>query len=312
MTNIKLRKGMRLGQLVIRQLIPAWEKGGMAYVVLASTEDDEKNLYALKLAKQDSEGTNQNFDALLLEARLLKKLDHPGIVKLAALPQTVSEIQRGKPKRYTAYANELPEKPPYFIMNFLAGGTLTDALNQKSSREVTLAETLNFAHKLAEALTYLHSQDFLHNDLKPNNIMFVSPSKAVGLSEPILIDFGIATTKGAPYLDGLTIQYAAPEKLLHAIDSSYKPPDSTGWAKVDVWGLGVILYQILTKKYPYHGDDPDSLITTIRTRRPERISEFRGEVPKKIEEIIMEGCLNSDVRNRLSSLELKKQLDGVM
>ncbi|MCW5873104.1 MAG: serine/threonine protein kinase [Anaerolineales bacterium] len=283
----------------------------MAYVVLVSAADDEK-LYALKLAKRDKDGFKQNFNALLLEANLLKKLDHPGIVKLAPLPQSEAERERKKPRRFTAYASEFPDQPPYFLMDFLAGGTLTDVLNQTSNEDISLPQALQFAHKLAETLAYLHDQGFLHNDLKPNNIMFTSAAKARALDEPILIDFGISTTKGAPYLDGLTVHYAAPEKLLHAIDSSYKPPASSGWVKVDVWGLGVILYQMLTRKYPYHGDDPDSLITTIRTRRPERISEFRGKVSKKVEELILEGCLSSDAKNRLTSLELRKQLEGML
>lgn len=312
MADIRLRPGTTIGSLVVRKLIPSWEKGGMAYVVLVSPIDNSDVHYALKIAKRDKEGTSLNYNALELEARLLGKLDHQGIVKLAALPQSDSQRDRKKPKQFWAYANEFRDRPPYFIMDYLEGGTLTDVLNRSGKKEFTFSSVVAFAYKLADALTYLHQQNYFHNDLKPNNIMFKKTGNTDSLPDPVLIDFGISTTKGASYLDGFTAHYAAPEKLLHAIDSSYKPPEGAGWMKVDVWGLGVILYQMLTMKYPYHGSDPNSLITTIRTKRPEPISNFRKKVPKEIEEIILDGCLCFEVRNRMSSQDVTKQLEAML
>jgi serine/threonine protein kinase len=312
MADIRIRPGMNIGFMTVKKLLPSWEKGGMAFVVLASPENKPEENYALKIAKRDREGTTQNYHALELEAHLLNRLDHKGIVNLAALPQSHSEIQRKKPKKYWAYANEFKERPPYYLMEYLGGGTLTDILNKPGDPSLKLSRFVSFAHKLADALSYVHQHNFVHNDLKPNNIMFQKPKDAEGLSNPILIDFGISTTTSAQYLDGLTVHYAAPEKLLHAIDPSYKPPESTGWMKVDVWGLGVILYQMLTKRYPYHGEDPDSLITTIRTRRPEPIGNFQSKVPKQLEELIMEGCLCFDVNNRSSSSEVLQKFERML
>lgn len=313
MTDIKIRPGMKIGQLVVKRLLPSWEKGGMAFVVLVSPADHLDKHFALKIARKDKDGvTTWNYDALELEAHLLKKLDHDGIVKLAPLPQSASEIQRQKPRRYWDRALEFKEKPPYFMMQYMAGGTLTDVLNKTGVDSVKFPRFVDFAYKLSAALAYVHNSNFFHNDMKPNNIMFQNTSDADKLKNPILIDFGISTTTSAQYLDGLTAHYAAPEKLLHAIDSSYKPPKETGWMKVDIWGLGVILYQILTRKYPYHGDDPDSLITTIRARRPEPISNFQSKIPKQLEELILEGCLCVDVNNRSSSSEVFQKFERML
>lgn len=309
MADIKIRPGNRIGELVVKKLIPSWEKGGMAYVILVTDAAHPEKEYALKIAKNDKDGGPLNFNALLSEANLLKKLEHDGIVKLAPLPKTESEKARNKPDRYWGVANEIAGRPPYFLMEYLPGGTLTDVLNRSADKQVKFAQVLAFAAKLASALAYMHDQDYCHNDLKPNNIMFRTIPGGESLPSPILIDFGISTTKGASYLDGLTVHYAAPEKLIHAIESSYKPPDDSGWMKVDIWGLGVILYQILTREYPYHGKDPNSLITTIRTNRPEPISKFRTKLPKGLEEVILDGCLCFDIKNRLDASELSKQLE---
>ncbi|CAD8059270.1 unnamed protein product [Paramecium sonneborni] len=157
-------------------------------------------------------------DAMFSEVALLKDMDHNNIVKLFELYQDSQNY--------------------YLVTEYLNGGELLDKLTKLSTfNERTAAE---YMKQVLSALSYCHAQNIIHRDMKPSNIMLASPDP----KSPIkVIDFGTAKKQlsGESQTQVIgTPLYIAPE----VIDKNYTE-------KCDIWSCGVILYQILTGKFPF-------------------------------------------------------------
>ncbi|CAD8061124.1 unnamed protein product [Paramecium sonneborni] len=157
-------------------------------------------------------------DAMFSEVSLLKNMDHPNIVKLYELYQDSQNY--------------------YLVTEYLNGGELLDKLNvEKTFNEKIAAE---YMKQVLQALAYCHAQNIIHRDMKPANIMFASTDSQ---SQIKVIDFGTAKKFVSGQTQSQTIGtplYIAPE----VIDKNYTE-------KCDIWSCGVILYQILTGKFPF-------------------------------------------------------------
>ncbi|CAD8141516.1 unnamed protein product [Paramecium pentaurelia] len=157
-------------------------------------------------------------DAMFSEVALLKDMDHQNIVKLFELYQDSQNY--------------------YLVTEYLNGGELLDKLTKlQTFNERTAAE---YMKQVLLALSYCHAQNIIHRDMKPSNIMLASPDP----KSPIkVIDFGTAKKQVSGESQTQVIGtplYIAPE----VIDKNYTE-------KCDIWSCGVILYQILTGKFPF-------------------------------------------------------------
>lgn len=167
----------------------------------------------------------------------------------------------------------------YLVEEFLDGGTLTD---QISGGDLTLDNIRNYTIKIAEAIEYLRQLNVVHRDIKPDNIMFKA-----GISDPILVDFGIIrdlsdsslTPVWVPHGPG-TAFFASPEQLnndKHLID----------W-RTDQFSLGITIGICLTGKHPFcmaemnHGD----IIYSVASR-----SSCTDEYCSKVKELGFESTI---------------------
>ena len=123
--------------------------------------------------------------------------------------------------------------PPYYVMEYLEGGSLADRLEEKP---LPVNETVKMFHELAEALVYLHSKAVLHCDLKPSNVLLDSREQIR------LADFGQArlSTEAGPAVG--TLFYMAPEQT---------EPNARPDVRSDIYSLGALLYTMLTGAPPY-------------------------------------------------------------
>ncbi len=187
-------------------------------------------------------------DNIVTEISMMKKLKHPYIVEM---------------RDFSWDANYI-----YIIMDYCGGGDLSKFIKARRVLDEQVCRT--FLRQLASALQYLRSKNVAHMDLKPSNILLSSPRKPVLK----LADFGFAQyfseeetqskIKGSPL-------YMAPEMLL---ERKYD-------AKVDLWSVGIILYEALFGKAPYKSDSIDEVLVKIKERRPIVIPRNRS---------ISEGC----------------------
>jgi len=198
----------------------------------------------------------------LNEAEILRKLNHPGIIKL-------------KQKFAT-------DEALFLVMELVRGGELFDRLVEGACYTEERAKLLT--KNLLEAVKYLHDNDIVHRDLKPENILLVSKDDDTTIK---LADFGVAKEErgGRATVCG-TVNYIAPE-VLKRQDSILG--EGRYGKSVDMWSLGVVVFIMLTKCPPF-----EPISTDDKRSMEERVSDmFHSEewmsIPPPAQNFV--GCL---------------------
>ena len=248
------------GYTIVREL----GKGGMATVYLAIQDRLDRQV-ALKVMNPELAVDSTFTERFIKEGRIIDQLRHPFIIPL--------------------FEFNFYEHYYYFSMEFLPGGTLS----QKIQQGLTPERALLITKQIAEALAYAHRHNVIHRDIKPHNVLFRQDDT------PVLSDFGIAKVMDtdATNLTALgsvigSLRYMSPEQ------ATSKPLD----ARSDLYSLGAVLYEMLTKKAPYQTSDIFSLIQMLGT----------GPIPVLPEETvelqpIMNKLLAIDPGHRFESAE---------
>lgn len=230
--------GEKVGPYTIRKWLGA---GGMGTVYLAERTDGHfEQTVALKLIKRgmDTETVIRRFES---ERQILARLEHPHIARL--LDGGVSENGR-----------------PFFAMEYVEGEPLTDYCN---ARALSIDARLKLFEDVCTAVSYAHQNLVVHRDLKPSNILVTSDGTVK------LLDFGIArmlsgeSERAFTQTDtkALTPAYASPEQINQGVITT----------ATDVYGLGVVLYELLVGKKPFHAESREQLLENIlktETLRP--------------------------------------------
>ena len=233
----------------------------------------DQQLMALKMLKTHAMGINQAdlISTFKFEFNLLKDLTHPNIVKI---------YDFGFDKELRRF---------YFTVEWLDAVDLAQHAENRSFKEL---EPL-FLQALS-GLSYLHAQNILHGDLKPQNLLVIQQD-----GKPILkiIDFGISHPQFVQ--KGGTPATLSPEKILK------EPVDS----RSDLYAIGVIFYTILTKKNPFLRDNVPKTLTSHLSFVPPPLTSVAPSVPPLWSKII-ERLLQKNPNNRfMSAAEILRLLD---
>lgn len=204
-------------------------KGG-AGVIYKAEDEQLKRIVAIKLLTADGGMAADKLERFQSEARSVARLNHPNIITLYDYAET-----NGR---------------PYLVIEYVPGQDLWELDNSYTPALMPLTEVLPIIDGVLAALEYSHNHQVIHRDLKPENIM-ITPDKQVKV-----MDFGLARIEGQSRLtqDGLvagTASYLAPELALG------EPGDH----RVDLYAMGVIMYELLTGRRPFSGDDPLTIIS---------------------------------------------------
>lgn len=279
------------------ELIEAISSGGFATIYRA-TEKGRQEEVAVKIGViADDPGYAKSIRE---EARILDELNHRNVVQLHRIPRS------DRSDLYYARAIEIPGNPYFFVMEYLVGNTLDAYLQQVKS--LSVAEAAAVALEIALALFHMHEKHYAHNDLKLENIVFRQPIVAGMPFQPVLVDFGIATRvnlqihAGSPYV-------MSPEQLREA--KMMTPPElnaAIDHTKVDVWGLGVVLYRMLGGQLPFTSRTRNSLTQLIVNQRPTSLQQLSPHISADIDQLVIDGCLAKDPHHRLSLMELGREL----
>jgi serine/threonine protein kinase len=185
---------------------------------------------------------------------------------------------------------------PFLVMEYLEGADLETILEQRGPLPIALAVDLLL--QTGEALAHAHAQGIVHRDLKPQNLFLTA---SAGKESAKLLDFGIsklpagsptdlAMTKTRAALG--TPLYMAPEQMRSAHDAD---------ARTDIWGLGTLLFAMLTGKTPFAGSTMPELCASILQDPAPRLCDLRTGVPAEIGDAVQR-CLEKDPAMRFSSV----------
>jgi len=263
-------------------------RGGMGNVYEA-VDTALGRTVAVKMLRADAFTANA-MDRFELEARAQATLNHPNIVPLHEFGHH--------------------QGLPFLVMEYVAGGSLSKLLRERplSSR---MAAWLMVP--IARAVAHAHRMGLLHRDLKPSNILIsASPDERSGFEQsrevreidvsiiPKIADFGLARTLNhdsdfsrGDSLVG-TVGYLAPERISNS--ATIAGPES------DIYALGVILYECLTGRPPFQGEDAAKTLAMIQELLPVPPSELKPDLPRDLETICLK-CLEKEPRHRYATAD---------
>jgi serine/threonine protein kinase len=238
--------------------------GGLAHIWVGEDIALKRNVAMKSLPPDKQTASTQR--KLLREARIAGKLEHPNIVPVYDLGRRDSD------------------KSPFYTMRLLHGGTLSDAIRrfhaariEGSLDPIERRRMLNVLIDVCNAVAYAHSQGILHLDIKPDNVI-------LGMfNEVQLVDWGLAQEIGAP---GSKV---GDEKTNRPVGTpAYMSPEqaqgdaSKFTVRTDVYGLGSILFEILTDRPPHVGSDVDLLIDSIGVKATPSPADFVSRTPETL------------------------------
>lgn len=257
-------------------------RGGMGIVYKAWQRPLNRPV-AIKMVLLEASAKPEILIRFRQEAELAARLVHPNIVQ-------VHEISH-------------QEQTSFLVMELVEGGTLSRKCER---RPQPAREAAHLVEVLARAIEHAHHKGVLHRDLKPSNILLT----AEGV--PKIADFGLATCIGLE--TGLTAtgsllgtpEYMAPEQ-------ANQRQRQIGPA-TDVYGLGAILYELLTGRPPITGTDVMDVLVRLREEEVISLRRLQPSVPRDLETVCLK-CLQKDPRQRYPSAEaladdLHRFLDG--
>jgi serine/threonine protein kinase len=189
------------------------------------------------------------------EARLMEKLDH---ARLQCL------VDRGR--RHSR---------PYLALEFVPGGSVRTWMSVHGP--VPIDQAVAWGHQLIEALAYIHGLGVVHRDLKPENVLITDDS-AVKLG-----DFGAA----ARYRTWLPWRPPEPPEGTAGYVSPEVVGGLRGDPRSDVYGWGVLMYELLTGASPFHAEASVDLLKAPLTQHPRRLREVRSDIPPALEAVVL-------------------------
>jgi dienelactone hydrolase len=255
--------GTRLGPYQIEGVLGA---GGMGRVFRAR-DTRLRRTVAIKVSLTQFSGRFER------EARAIAAMNHPHICTLYDVG------------------------PNYLVMELVEGETLAEALKRGP---LPSEQALRYAAQIAAALAAAHTQGIVHRDLKPGNVMITPAGVKV-------LDFGLAKHAVATGEDAETVALTAgPRTEFGQVVGTvaYMSPEQAEArpidARSDVFAFGVVLYEMLSGRRPFHGESTLATLAAILQSAPEPLRQHRGVIPKGVEQIVRK-CLEKKPEARYGS-----------
>jgi len=253
-------------------------KGGMGIVYRGLDPDIERDV-AIKTVRFDAYADGPAKEEMLLrvmrEAKAAGRLNHPNII-------TIYDVIR---------ESDLT----FIVMQYIDGQTLQARI--EAGKPLSPRDVLALIKPIAEALDFAHENGIVHRDIKPANILIDKSGK------PFLADFGVArletSTMTGPGTTIGTLSYMSPEQVM----------GKTADGRADFFALGVILYELLTGRKPFAGDNLSTIVYKIVHEEPPSITEVNQDLPRGYENVIRRALAKRPEDRYQTGRELIKDLE---
>ncbi len=276
-------------------------RGGMGAVYEAVHEAIGQRI-AIKVLKTELSSDSRHVQRFFDEARAVNIVRHPGLIKVYDF-------------------GHLPDGTAYITMEFLEGESLQERLSrfQKQNQRMDLVDVLRIARQIGSALEAVHEKGIAHRDLKPANLFLVPDSESPSGERAKILDFGIAkfydsTKQGDPSGGGQAHLLTTVGKLLGT--PAYMSPEQCSGAEhvdasIDVYALGVILYQMLAGRLPFEATLAVLIMTKHITEPPPPLSPAELSLPPPLCDLVHE-MLAKDRKQRPSIAQVVVRLEQLL
>lgn len=260
------------------ELIEKIGEGGMAIVYKAKCRLLNRYV-AIKILRPEFTKDEQFVENFRRESQAAAGLSHPNIVSVYDVGQE-GNIH-------------------FIVMELVEGKTLSELIEEKG--RLDYKEAINITRQVASALSLAHKNQIVHRDIKPHNILITNTGVAK------LADFGIAKAVSASTIIG------GNNKVMGSVH--YFSPEQARGAYVDersdIYSLGIVLYEMLTGKVPFDGDNPISIaLMHINDPMPPVSAEVPG-IPPQLEKIIMKATDKYQTNRYRTADEMIEDLDNI-
>jgi eukaryotic-like serine/threonine-protein kinase len=226
-------------------------------------------------------------------------LDETGVERIKREAQVMGRLG-DHPHMVALYDIGEENEQPYLVSQLMRGGDVEGLIDDAPGHRVPLQQTLQIADQVCQALEYAHSHGIIHRDLKPGNVWLTGDGTAK------LGDFGLAIALDRTRLSTAgtivgTVAYMPPEQAMG------RESDACS----DLYSLGAMLYEMVTGKQPFVGDDPVAVISQHLNTKPVAPSWHNPDVPKPLERLILR-LLSKDPEARPeSAAAVREELSSV-
>ena len=221
--------------------------GGMGVVYKAFDEKLQRTV-ALKFLAGESDLSAADRNRLLREARAASALDHENIASIHAI-------------------EEAPDGTLFIVMGFYEGENLATRM---SHAPLTVDQNVSVVRQIAQGLAHAHAHNVIHRDIKPSNVILCSDGVAK------IVDFGLARVISEDATESIgvsgTLPYMSPEQV------TGKSVDH----RTDIWSLGVVMYELLTRRHPFPAESPAATVGAIARSQPAPMAD----IPEALQAIV--------------------------
>ena len=260
------------------ELLEEIGKGGMAYVYKARCILLNR-IVAVKILRNDLEGDDEFLKRFNAEAQAAASLSQSNIVSI---------FDVGQDDGYH-----------YIIMEYVDGKTLKEYIAEKG--RLNYKEALNIAAQISDALTAAHAKNIVHRDIKPHNILITDDGKIK------VADFGIArfgtgqTLSSGNDIIG-SVHYISPEQAKGlSVDN-----------RSDIYSLGVVLYEMLSGRLPFEGENPVTVAMMQIEDDPAEIIDFSPDMPISAQHIVFKAMSKDPDLRYQSSMDMKQDIRRII
>lgn len=267
--------GKRLdGRYEIQEIIGV---GGMAYVYKAYDSIDDR-VVAIKVLKDEFLANEEFTRRFKNESKAIAILNHPNIVKV--------------------YDVSFSDRLQYIVMEYIDGITLKEYIEQQ--KDIKWKEAVHFTVQILRALQHAHDKGIVHRDIKPQNIMLLADGTIK------VTDFGIARfarheLRQAALSDRAigSVHYISPEQARGEITDE----------KADIYSVGVMLYEMLTGRVPFDGDNAVSVAIMQMQSDPKPPRALNPDIPEGLEDITLKAMQKDPAKRYQSAAEMLYDID---